>query len=117
MNVVRWYACAAVTALIVLASAGSAVTSAPSNESFAGAAPINALPFSTTLDTTQATSDAIDEDANAQCGAPATEASVWYSFASAADQTVVADVSASSYSAGVIVVTGSPGAFNVVACG
>lgn len=33
-----------------------------------------------TLDTTAATTDAVDEEANQSCGAPYTSASVWYTF-------------------------------------
>ena len=44
------------------------------------------------------------------------DASVWYSVTATADSTLVADVSGSSYSAGVFVATGSPGSFNVLAC-
>ena len=52
--------------------------SVPTNDTVAGATPISALPFTATLDTTQATTDATDASLNANCGAPATEASVWY---------------------------------------
>ncbi|MDQ1740235.1 MAG: hypothetical protein QOE53_1887, partial [Pseudonocardiales bacterium] len=70
-----------------------------------------------TLDTTQATTDAGDASLNADCGAPATEASVWYSYTASADGAVVIDVSQSSYSAGVIVATGTPGSLFIDACG
>jgi hypothetical protein len=49
--------------------------------------------------------------------APATEASVWYELTLTSGATVLADVSGSSYSAGVAVATGSPGSFTVVTCG
>jgi hypothetical protein len=45
------------------------------------------------------------------------DASVWYSITPATDGGLVADVSRSSYTAGVLVVTGAPGAFEIVACG
>ena len=50
------------------------------------------------------------------CGAPATDASVWYTL-TGADNGVVVDVSSSDYSAGVIVATGSPGSFELETCG
>ena len=101
-------------ALLVVAPAAAAP---PANDTFAGAVTISALPFSATVDTTQATTDADDANANANCGAPATEASVWYAFTPDTAATVGVDVSASDYSAGVIVVTGSPGSFQLVTCG
>jgi hypothetical protein len=75
------------------------------------------VPFSQTLDTTEATTDAIDAEANADCGAPATEASVWYAFTPTITQTFVVDVSDSDYPAGAIVVTGAPGGFTLKSCG
>jgi hypothetical protein len=103
-----------VAALVLVAPAAAAP---PANDTFAGAVTISTLPFSDTLDTTEATTDADDANANANCGAPATEASVWYAFTPAASTGVSVDVSASDYSAGVIVVTGSPGSFSLVNCG
>jgi hypothetical protein len=103
-----------VAALVLVAPAAAAP---PANDTFAGAVAISALPFSDTVDTTEATTDADDANANANCGAPATEASVWYAFTPASSTGVSVDVSASDYSAGVIVVTGSPGSFSLVTCG
>jgi hypothetical protein len=90
----------------------------PSNDDFAGATVIPGLPYNATLDTSEATSEASDAELNVFCGAPAIDASVWYEFTPAADVNVLVDVSASDYSAGVFVATGSPGAFGPVeACG
>ena len=69
------------------------------------------------LDTTQATTDGDDAQLNASCGAPATDASVWYAFTAASDIGVVVDVSQSNYSAGVLVGVGSQGNLQTVACG
>jgi hypothetical protein len=102
---------------VALLVAAPAAAAPPANDTFAGAVTISALPFNATVDTTQATTDAADVNANANCGAPATEASVWYAFTPATADTVAVDVSASDYSAGVIVVTGSPGSFQLVTCG
>lgn len=96
---------------------GVAFAAAPGNDSFGSATVIGGLPIDDIVDTRDATTDATDDDANADCGAPATLASVWYSFTPAADDSYVIDVSGSSYSAGVIVVSGSPGAFYLEACG
>jgi len=102
---------------LVLVGGSPAQAAAPDNDTFAGAVAINSLPFSATVDTTQATTDSDDANANVDCGAPATDASVWYSFTATSDTGVLVDVSKSSYSAGVLVVTGTPGAFQIWACG
>lgn len=108
---------AVVTAAGLLYSGSTAWAAVPTNDTIAGATPISALPFTATLDTTQATTDTDDASLNANCGAPATEASVWYSYTAPANGAVVIDVSKSSYSAGVIVATGTPGSLSIDACG
>lgn len=90
---------------------------APSNDTYAGATVIAALPYDQTLDTSKATTDATDAQANADCGAPVTLASVWYQYTPTSDGAFLIDVSQSSYEAGVIVVSGSPGSFVLEACG
>lgn len=87
----------------------------PSNDTFSGATPVS-IGFSQVLDTSQATTDGDDAQLNATCGAPATDASVWYSIAGT-DAGVVVDVSQSNYSAGVLVGTGTEGNLTTVACG
>jgi hypothetical protein len=105
-----------VVVLLLLALVpGSALAAAPSNDTIAGATAVT-IGFSETLDTTQATTDADDAQLNADCGAPATAASVWYSL-SGTDQGVVVDVSQSTYSAGVLVGVGTPGSLSIVTCG
>ena len=99
-------------------SAGAALAAAPGNDVSSGALAIGALPYSTTLDTTEATTDADDAELNpAECGAPATDASVWFTFTAAADGFVVADVSGSDYSAGVSAGEGTPGSLTWLGCG
>ena len=94
--------------------APAALAAAPANDTFANAT-LAAVGFSEVLDTTQATTDADDAQLNASCGAPATDASVWYAL-QGADQTVVVDVSSSNYSAGVLVGVGTQGNLTTVAC-
>ena len=94
-----------------------ALAAPPTNDVYGGAEVIAAVPFSTSLDTTEATTDADDAEMNATCGAPAMDASVWFTFTSTTDQAYLADASASDYSAGVFVATGAPGSFEVLACG
>jgi hypothetical protein len=105
-------------AVLVIASgvvASPAWAAPPTNDTSAGATAAT-IGFSQSLDTSQATTDAQDTQANADCGAPATDASVWYTVAGTGSGVVV-DVSASDYSAGVIVATGTPGNLELVTCG
>ncbi len=106
-----------VLATLLAAFAAPAYAAAPANDTYGGRVIVGALPFTATLDTSEATTDADDADINASCGAPATDASVWYEFTATANGGVVLDVSGSSYSAGAIVATGSPGSFNLLTCG
>jgi hypothetical protein len=118
MKASRRFVAALAAALTSLAVVGSpAVAAPPTNDTYSGAETIAAIPFSTSLDTTEATTDADDDELNATCGAPAMDASVWYSFTSPDDSAYIADASASDYSAGVFVATGAPGSFSVLACG
>lgn len=107
---------AAASLFVGALSSGSVAAAPPSNDVFGGATNAS-LGFFETLDTTDATTDADDQEANTFCGAPATDASVWYAFTPTSDSGVIVDVSGSDYSAGVIVVSGAPGAFDLVTCG
>src|SRR5919106_5531136 len=102
--------------MLMFVQTSTAVTAPPSNDTFGGATVVS-LGFSEQLDTTEATTDADDAQLNATCGAPATDASVWYAFTAAADGGVVIDVSQSDYSAGVLVGIGTQGNLDTVACG
>jgi len=98
-----------------LAGFSPALAAAPANDTFAGATLVS-IGFSEQLDTSEATTDADDAQLNTDCGAPATDASVWYAL-QGTDQGVVVDVSQSDYSAGVLVGVGSQGSLQIVACG
>jgi hypothetical protein len=105
--------------IVALASLGLAVpvlAAAPTADTYAGRTTITTLPFIETIDTTEATTDADDAEANAQCGAPVTDASVWYEYTATSDAGFVVETGNSSYSAGLLVATGSPGSFVVVTC-
>jgi len=108
------------TGLLIIwtfAFAGPVLAAAPSNDTLAGIQTTNA-PFSDTVDTTEATTDADDLDIATGCiGVPALDASVWYEITPSSDQFLVADLSGSDYSAGAIVATGSSGNWTVQACG
>jgi hypothetical protein len=109
---------ASIAALVAASTLATqpAFAAAPSNDTIGGATAV-VLGFHEILDTTEATTDADDAQLNTDCGAPATDASVWYTISLAADSGVVVDVSASDYSAGVLVGVGSPGALELVTCG
>jgi hypothetical protein len=102
--------------VLVVVHAEAAAAAPPSNDTLTGAIP-TAIGFSEERDTTEATTDADDAQLDATCGAPATDASVWYSFTPAADTEVVVDVSQSSYTATVLVGVGTPGDLLTFACG
>lgn len=93
-----------------------ALAAPPTNDTFAGRTVIASLPFTESVNTTEATTDAIDDEANSDCGAPFTDASVWYEFTATDDAVLVVDAGASSYSVGIIVVTGDPDSFELVTC-
>lgn len=101
---------------VVLIQATGAWAAPPSNDTIGGAIAITTIPYSNTQDTTEATTDADDTALNENCGAPATDASVWYTLEGTGGDILV-DVSASDYSAGVLVGAGSPGSLEIVACG
>lgn len=103
-------------ALVALAAfATPALAAAPNNDAVANAKVVT-IGFSETLDTTQATTDAADAQLNQDCGAPATDASVWYAFDGDGNN-VKADASTSSYSAGVLIAVGTPGNLTTLDCG
>ena len=103
-------------ALLALGTVAPVLAASPGNDSYAGRTVIDSVPFAQSVNTSEATSDADDDEANDGCGAPAIEASVWYEITAAADGALVVDVSSSTYPAGVIVATGSPGSLAFVTC-
>ena len=80
------------------------------NDSFTGATVITSLPFSTTEDTSQATSDPSDP---ANCS---NSGSVWFSFTPSSDMQLEADTFGSNYDTVLSAWTGTQGALNLVAC-
>ena len=106
-----------VAILASLVLVGPVMAAAPANDTYADRAAIAALPFQDSRDTSEATTDATDAEANAGCGAPATDASVWYELVPAADGQILVASEASDYAVGIIAVTGSPGSFELQACG
>jgi hypothetical protein len=117
-RVLSLFACVSVTLGLggFVGTASAAV--APSNDKIGGATVVAALPFVSTANTTGATTDANDAQVNQSCGAPATNNSVWYKLTARPGDTLVAvDTTGSTYSTGVIIATGTPGALTTQACG
>jgi len=81
------------------------------NDSFANATVISSLPFSTTEDLSQATSDPSDPPSGCS-----TNGSVWFSFTPSSDMMLRADTSGSNYYTVVSAWTGTQGSLNQVAC-
>jgi hypothetical protein len=106
--------------IVALASLGLAVpvlAAAPSGDLYATRTTIATLPFNESVDTTEATTDADDVAAAADCGAPATDASVWYEYTATSDAGFLVDTNSSTYSTGIIIATGVPGSFVLLTCG
>lgn len=120
MSIVRSLAVASAAALLLPLSATMAsAATAPANDTVGGATTLSSLPTHLTLDTTAATTDATDAAANSICGAPHTNASVWFTYTDATGAGIVADMSASDYSGGFIITDGVPAAdgSNLLSCG
>jgi hypothetical protein len=105
-----------VTAGLVVFGASPASAAPPLNDTSDTATAITTVPFTDTIDTSEATTDAEDAALNTACGAPATNGSVWYSL-QASLPTYAVDVSKSDFTAGVLVATGTPGNLSIVTCG
>ena len=104
---------------VLLGATPALAASGPSNDKIAGATVIAALPFSDTVDTTKATTDADERAAAQPCtdiGAPAIEKAVWYKYTASANITLQVDTTASSYPTGIAAYNGAPSASTFVTC-
>jgi Family of unknown function (DUF6299) len=102
---------------LVPATTLAAQAAPPTNDTVAGATVITSLPTTITQDTTEATTDETDALVNSACGAPFTNASVWFVLTASESGGVVATMEGSDYSGGFIVTEGPPATGNLVACG
>jgi len=98
-------------------SAAPAYAATPTNDTIGTATEITTVPFTDTVDTTDATTDAVETSLNADCGAPAVEHGVWYHATVVESGNYTADVSQSSFSAGIMVVAGPADAPTLLLCG
>jgi len=105
----------AVAALVPL-TATAALAAPPSNDRPGGAVALS-LGQTVNEDTTEATTGTFDAKANQFCGAPYTNASVWFSYAPSADGAFILDMSQSDYSGGFMVFHGAPTPRTLFTCG
>jgi hypothetical protein len=90
-------------------AAAPAYAVAPSNDEIGNAVVVSGVPYTNTVDTSEATVGAGDSG----CGL----ATVWYTFTPGTDGSYLFDTSGSSdYGATLAVLDGSPGNFNLLAC-
>ena len=107
--------------LLVFALLGVTVPAAqaspPLNDEAANAVDVPSLPYSTTLDLTEATADADDEALDARCEVDTT-ASVWFRYTPTYDSVLGASVGGPGFPVDVAtdVATGTPGALDLVGC-
>lgn len=117
MNARRFLAASAAVLLFTPLAAAAAVAAVPDNDTVEGATSVT-LSQTVTQDTSEATTDALDAELNTNCGAPATEGSVWFSYEDTAGAGLLVDLRASDFSAGAMIVAGDPTAGgHLVACG
>jgi hypothetical protein len=116
MRAAKLLVSATVAVGLVPLAATPATAAAPGNDELQGAVVLH-LGDRVVQDTTEATTNAQDQALNANCGAPETNASVWYKYSPRADRTVLLDLRASDYSAGALVFRGTPTADALVTCG
>jgi len=102
--------------LLPLAAVPASAAAPPGNDEPQGAVKLH-VGERVVQNTTKATTTAEDEALNANCGAPATNASVWYKFHARVARKVVLDMTASSYSGGMLIFKGTPTAKSLVNCG
>jgi hypothetical protein len=116
MRAPRFFLPAILAAASVPLSAGPASAAPPGNDESAGAVVLH-LGDRVEQDTTEATTNAGDDALNLYCGAPATNASVWYTYSPSVRRKVVLDTTDSSYTAGLMVFDGTPTADSLITCG
>lgn len=107
---------AAVAVVLLPLAAAPASAAPPANDKPGGAVAVD-LGQTVRQDTRQATTDAQDKRLNVACGAPKTNASVWYKLRLTSAQNVVLSMKGSDYHGGFLVFQGAPSADSLVACG
>lgn len=112
----RMFVALVAAAALLPLTAPASYAAAPTNDVPAGAVALT-LGQTWNQDTTEATTDALDAALNRTCGAPVTNASVWFTYTDPTGAGFLADMTASDYSGGFIVTAGDPANGDFVACG
>jgi len=102
---------------LVVFSVSPAYAAVPANDTIQNATEITTVPFTDTVDTTDATTDALETSLNANCPAPTVEHGVWYHAVVAQSGNYTADTSQSNYGTGIMVLTGPASAPTFLTCG
>jgi PKD repeat protein len=97
-------------AVALVAVAPTAAYAAPANDDFTGATAIGSLPYTTTQDTSDATSDPSDPTSCYNNG------SVWFSYTASSAGMIQADTFGSSYDTVLSAWTGTQGSLDMLAC-
>lgn len=116
MRTVRLAIATVATVALVPLTAAAAFAAAPANDMPGGAISL-ALGDTVTQDTTKATTGTLDAKVNRFCGAPFTNASVWYTYTPDANGAFILDTSNSDYSTGLMVFNGPPSGATLTSCG
>lgn len=103
-------------AALVPLTAGSAFAAPPANDTPGGATVVT-LGDTIKEDTTEATTGSLDAKVNQYCGAPFTNASVWFTYTPEESGGFIVDGSASDYPTGFMVFRGAPKGTALLACG
>jgi hypothetical protein len=93
-----------IVSLLLAMSVTTALAAPPANDDFASRTVIGSLPFTDTVDATEATADPTDPPG---CGGPDIP-TVWYEFTPETDMLVVATMQDSEFPAGINVFVGDP---------
>lgn len=118
MKTIRAVAAVSLFVASIGVAALPAVAAPPANDTYSGREVLTEpLPITVMADTSEATTDADDAELNMMCGAPATDASVWFEYTPSVEGELVIDPLASDYSVGAMVATGGPGSWMVESCG
>ncbi len=116
MKCIRLAIAGLAAAALVPLTATAASAAPPSNDRPGGAIALS-LGQTVNEDTTEATTGTFDAKANQFCGAPYTNASVWFSYSPSVDGAFILDMSQSDYSGGFMVFHGAPTPRTLFTCG
>lgn len=103
MKKVRLAVAAGVAAAVIVPLSATGASAAPPNNDMPGGAVALTLGQTYSEDTTQATTGSLDAKMNGLCGAPFTNASVWFTYTPTESGTFLLDMSASSYTGGFMI--------------